>query len=821
MSSSTEEKVVKIIADGKQAEASINQITKAVSALNRERNKEKAGSDRYKQLTTDLAHMNGKLTQARNEVKALGTASEKMGLTWKGVLGGTIVGGIVTKMISGMKQMASFVYDVTVKFQRYNTVLSNALGSTKAAADAMRDIQQFAAKTPYTLDQVTDSYIKLVNRGFKPTMAEMTKIGDLASALGKDFDQLVEAILDAQTGEFIRLREFGILAQKHGDKVMFTFKGVKTEVAFTDKAVQDYIMSLGQLNGIQGVMGAQMETLGGKSSNLSDKFTMMAQKIGNFLAPAIAKVIDFASAAIDMVTGVKSATEAFEEQITSLKNLQAGMNMNLEVLKKDNLSHEDRKRLIQDINKEYGEYLPRLITEKDSLEDITDIQEKSNELFLQKILYMQYEEKLTKLIQTQAKLEENRYKTQLLLAGMKGNTANSMDDPTANYTPQQANEAAKKLFELNDQIRKNKKEAEDLKRFYDGLLGSMGEGLKKLLPAEKSSGGSGKKSGTSSGTKLGTNEVESPGQNALKKMAYDLGTKEEIGLIEQREDLLGQARKKAEAKTEDELKQMRKDAMVQTYQLTWQLMQSESTRRFNALVSQNEKSRETELNMAGLTEQQKAAINEKYDAKRKKLLNEQATAEKRMALFKIAIETAVAAIKALQVDPTGVLSAWVVAQGAVEAGIVASQSVPQMKKGGVTGAEDGKTYYPENVVDISRGGVQSRTSLALIAEDNKPELVVPNWLYSDPRMASTMGALQNMIQSGSTRQMEGGGLTTGGSSKQSDNSQLMAMIAMNTQTIKNLNERLEKGIYAETKFVQNEYDKFKNREQAAKDISKL
>ena len=61
---------------------------------------------------------------------------------------------------------------------------------------------------------MTQSYITLANRGIKPTKEEIIKLGDLASSQGKDFNQLAEAMLDAQTGEFERLKEFGIKASK-------------------------------------------------------------------------------------------------------------------------------------------------------------------------------------------------------------------------------------------------------------------------------------------------------------------------------------------------------------------------------------------------------------------------------------------------------------------------------------------------------------------------------------------------------------------------------------------------------------------------------
>ena len=53
------------------------------------------------------------------------------------------------------------------------------------------------------MEELTESFIKLKNRGFDPTKEELTQIGDLAASQGKSFDQLTEAILDAQTGEFV------------------------------------------------------------------------------------------------------------------------------------------------------------------------------------------------------------------------------------------------------------------------------------------------------------------------------------------------------------------------------------------------------------------------------------------------------------------------------------------------------------------------------------------------------------------------------------------------------------------------------------------
>lgn len=181
---------------------------------------------------------------------------------------------------TGLIAGAMKIINVRAEFQKFEAVLTNTLGTSSLAQQALRMIQDFAAKTPFAVAELTDSFVKLVNQGFKPTEAEMTNLGDIAASQGKSFDQLTEALIDAQVGEFERLKEFGIRASKSGDEVEFTFKGVKKQVDFTDESIREYILSLGQLEGVSGSMAAISATLGGQISNLEDNFTNLLNEVG-------------------------------------------------------------------------------------------------------------------------------------------------------------------------------------------------------------------------------------------------------------------------------------------------------------------------------------------------------------------------------------------------------------------------------------------------------------------------------------------------------------------------------------------------------------
>lgn len=204
--------------------------------------------------------------------KTLGTFTKSVGAL-SGQLK-TLVAGF------GAIEIGRQIIQTTSEFQKFAAVLKNSLGSDSEAQRSLQQIKDFAGATPFSVQELTGSFVKLVNQGFRPSMTELRRLGDLAASTGKGFDQLTEALIDAQVGEFERLKEFGIRAQKEGDKVTFTFKGVKTQVDFTSSSIQQYILSLGDAIGVSGSMEKISATLGGRISNLGDAWDNLMVAMG-------------------------------------------------------------------------------------------------------------------------------------------------------------------------------------------------------------------------------------------------------------------------------------------------------------------------------------------------------------------------------------------------------------------------------------------------------------------------------------------------------------------------------------------------------------
>lgn len=239
----------------------------------------------------EIRKLNKEIVGTENSINRLkGRRSSGIG---GGISASALLGGLgITAGVAGVSQLSKAIFQISAEREKQQAILKIALGSEEGAKVAMQNIVEFASKTPFQVTELTDAFIKLNNQGFKPTMKQMTMLGDFSSSVGKSFDQLSEALLDARMGEFERLKEFGVKAKSAGDKVTFTFRGISTTVDKTAESIDKYIIGLGKLNGIQGSMAAISDTVSGKVSNLSDNWDKLLTTIGSAKTGAFKTVID-------------------------------------------------------------------------------------------------------------------------------------------------------------------------------------------------------------------------------------------------------------------------------------------------------------------------------------------------------------------------------------------------------------------------------------------------------------------------------------------------------------------------------------------------
>ncbi len=102
---------------------------------------------------------------------------------------------------------------------------------------------------------------------------------------------------------------------------------------------------------------------------------------------------------------------------------------------------------------------------------------------------------------------------------------------------------------------------------------------------------------------------------------------------------------------------------------------------YDRQLSQLEAQKEAELAIAGDNANQKAIIEEKYAKKKAEIQRKAAISEKISAIFSIAIDTAKGVANAMSKVATIPLVPWIIAQGAIQAAIVAAKPIPKYAKG--------------------------------------------------------------------------------------------------------------------------------------------
>ena len=246
-------------------------------------------------------------------------------------LGAASIGAITAGTVKGFSE----AFDL----ETYKAQLETATGSTEKAAELMKYAIDLANRTPFEGGELVEAASKFEAMGMS---AEewLTRAGDMAGATGKDIIQSTEALIDAQSGEWERMKEFGIKGVKDMDKLVGImdkrFAGGMEKLSKTTKGMWSTVTGVTKnaLATIVGVMsdgsvkaGSPLDVLRGYIQKVSDKLVewqnngtiekisdMVADKLGkalDFLGKAIAWVRENANWLLPVIAGVVSTFTAF------------------------------------------------------------------------------------------------------------------------------------------------------------------------------------------------------------------------------------------------------------------------------------------------------------------------------------------------------------------------------------------------------------------------------------------------------------------------------------------------------------------------------
>ncbi|SFD46429.1 hypothetical protein [Spirosoma endophyticum] len=326
-------------------DASMAELQASSRLLNRELRDLKIGSDEWIEKMKDVQEVDERIEKVRKEVRGLkDDADEQKGVwdSFKGAFMGAFTFEAITEAAEAIYEFGQDVVETTRTFEKYNAILETTLGSAEAGAAAFNMITEFAAKTNFGVEELTDGYIKLANRGLRPGQEELMKLADVANATGKPMGDLVEAINDVNNTE--RWNEFGIKVTTEGDKVTMKFKEMTQTVDRTEEGVMSAIEAFGGMEGVMGMTAKISDTLDGQLSNLDDNFNRLEATIGGDSSDAFKKLVGVGNELIDAFIEIWKGTAPVRESMGDLVDVGSRFGASLETLIRTMFGYDDKAK---------------------------------------------------------------------------------------------------------------------------------------------------------------------------------------------------------------------------------------------------------------------------------------------------------------------------------------------------------------------------------------------------------------------------------------------------------------------------------------------
>ena len=323
---------VKITADSKQAEQGFNRTAVAVEAAGEAAGRMSAKMSKSTAILTDIAKM---FQQLNSDVKAMrksldsidsknvrrvgddletvGKQSKKATSGIKGfadkcnkmtgalsAIAAVQLGSVFTGMAGGILNMGIASVQAAAQMRQYEIAFQTMLKSAEAGTQMLRDLQQFAAETPFDVPGVVSAGQQLMAFGFKAEeiIPMLTNLGDAASGLGlgtEGVSRLAYALGQMQTSgklnaqDMMQLTSAGIsawdmLAQAAG-KTVAEMKDLCSKGAIDSKAAVQTIVA-GMNDQFGGMMAKTSDEVAGLLANIEETAGNTSAAVGKYLTEA-------------------------------------------------------------------------------------------------------------------------------------------------------------------------------------------------------------------------------------------------------------------------------------------------------------------------------------------------------------------------------------------------------------------------------------------------------------------------------------------------------------------------------------------------------
>lgn len=439
----TPKRQVSIFINGRQVENSIKAIRTEKRKLNRELNDMVLGSEKYNMTVKEIKQLDGVISGHRRRIRDTASSYQKIigGVTKFAGVAGLAFG--VSELVQYGRQLLKVGVEMDQLNRKAATVFGQALPAVTAAA------RENAAAMGLTearyVGAATALGDLLIPMGFtrEEAATQATEMINLAGALSEwtggqiDATRVSEILTKAMLGEREELKQLGIAISEEDVKNRLREKGLEKltgQYLQQAKAIATQELILEKSVDAQTSYIENTDDLISRQNRLRASIAEITERLSVALLPIFEKLVGVAQTFADFLGRVTSGLSGTSTQAgrtaQSVSRLQAEFNLEIETLKRSNLTQDARAELLQKINDKYGQYLPNLLDEKSTIDDITAAQDAANKAFQERIILLAAEDRLVQVANERlaAKEAELELQKQLTAAQQASSRAQDVSD---------------------------------------------------------------------------------------------------------------------------------------------------------------------------------------------------------------------------------------------------------------------------------------------------------------------------------------------------------------------------------------------------------
>lgn len=555
-----------IFINGKEVKNELASIAKEKRKLYNELRNLTIGTEEYAATAKELRRVNDVYDEQIKKLRATNSAYDKLRGSLKGLVGLAAASFTVDAIIDYGKQLFNLGAQMEVLTNKAKTVFAETLPQVTAAAE--ENAAAMGLTTAQYINAAAAIQDLLIPMGFQRQEAADISLAltDLSGALsewtgGQIQSADVSKILSkALLGEREELKQLGIaiqeadvqarLAEKGLDKLTGTLlqqaKATATLELITEKSVD-----------AQTAYAQNADTLVRRQAELSAKFSEVTEKLATALVPVFERLLTVVEAVANGLLAFSdllgNSTAETDKATKAVSKLQIQFNDEIETLQRGNLSTDNRRKLIDQINKKYKDYLPNLIKETDTLGELKRAQEEANRAFNQKIILLAAEAQLTDVARKRVEAQAEELKLQKELTRRERELAAARENSRAGQSVSGID------YRVNDQeefLRRTKRAIEENQKLQQELRGEFEitqQAAKELgLDIESILGGPGG-SGTPTVIRPNEDDIKKTEENYKKLLEIIAKYQEEARILKLDEDQQGVERIKQKYQKEIDL----------------------------------------------------------------------------------------------------------------------------------------------------------------------------------------------------------------------------------------------------------------------------